>query len=213
MPSVLISSTGNICRLPCRPLLDPMTQPGVSPAVCCPAPKYQPFFTLVSPARRRRPFAAKGCAKCNVWPPPRTPICGAGRNWTSRCWKAPPAGLQVTGFRDPCPWKDGDTWYLGVGSGFNKIGGAVLLYTSPDGRNWSYLHPLAQGKWNGSSKINPVDTGEMWECPDFFPLGTSTCCSTPPSARCIGRWARSTRATSASTLKPRACSTTDPTTP
>jgi beta-fructofuranosidase len=49
----------------------------------------------------------------------------------------PPPGLQVTGFRDPCPWKDGDTWYLGVGSGFNKIGGAVLLYTSRDGRNWS----------------------------------------------------------------------------
>jgi beta-fructofuranosidase len=78
--------------------------------------------------------------------------------------------LQVTGFRDPCPWKDGDTWYLVVGSGFNKIGGAVLLYTSQDGRNWSYLHPLAQGKWNGSNKSNPVDTGEMWECPDFFPL-------------------------------------------
>jgi beta-fructofuranosidase len=83
----------------------------------------------------------------------------------------PPPGLQVTGFRDPCPWKDGDTWYLGVGSGFTKVGGAVLLYTSTDGRNWTYLHPLAQGKWNGSTKTNPVATGEMWECPDFFPLG------------------------------------------
>ncbi len=83
---------------------------------------------------------------------------------------SPPPGLQVTGFRDPCPWKDGDTWYLGVGSGFTKVGGAVLLYTSSDGRNWKYLHPLAQGKWNGSDKINPVATGEMWECPDFFPL-------------------------------------------
>ena len=84
---------------------------------------------------------------------------------------SPPAGLQVTGFRDPCPWKDEDTWYMGVGSGFSKIGGAVLLYTSPDGRNWTYLHPLAQGKWNEGTKINPVATGEMWECPDFFPLG------------------------------------------
>jgi beta-fructofuranosidase len=77
----------------------------------------------------------------------------------------------VTGFRDPCPWKDGDTWYLGVGSGFTKVGGAVLLYRSRDGRNWEYLHPLAQGTWNGGSMTNPVDTGEMWECPDFFPLG------------------------------------------
>jgi beta-fructofuranosidase len=83
----------------------------------------------------------------------------------------PPAGLKVTGFRDPCPWKDGDTWYLGVGSGFPKVGGAVLLYRSSDGRNWTYLHPLAQGQWNGGTKTDPVDTGEMWECPDFFPLG------------------------------------------
>jgi beta-fructofuranosidase len=84
--------------------------------------------------------------------------------------EAPPPGLKITGFRDPCPWKDGETWYMGVGSGFNKVGGAVLLYTSRDGRNWTYLHPLAQGKWNESTKLNPVDTGEMWECPDFFPL-------------------------------------------
>jgi beta-fructofuranosidase len=96
-----------------------------------------------------------------------------------RTWKklekpvleAPPPGLPVTGFRDPCPWKDGDTWYLGVGSGFTKVGGAVLLYSSTDGRNWTYLHPLAQGKWNGNGKTNPVASGEMWECPDFFPLG------------------------------------------
>jgi beta-fructofuranosidase len=96
-----------------------------------------------------------------------------------RSWKklaepvldGPPPGLQVTGFRDPCPWKVGDTWYLGVGSGFNKIGGAVLLYTSRDGRNWTYLHPLAQGQWNRGTMSNPVDSGEMWECPDFFPLG------------------------------------------
>ena len=83
----------------------------------------------------------------------------------------PPPGLQVTGFRDPCPWKDRDTWYLGVGSGFNKIGGAVLMYTSRDGRDWTYLHPLAQGEWNHGTMSNPVDSGEMWECPDFFPLG------------------------------------------
>jgi beta-fructofuranosidase len=96
-----------------------------------------------------------------------------------RVWKkldkpvipSPPAGLSVTGFRDPCPWKDGDIWYLGVGSGFTKVGGAVLLYRSTDGRNWEYLHPLAQGQWNEGSQTNPVDTGEMWECPDFFPLG------------------------------------------
>jgi beta-fructofuranosidase len=83
----------------------------------------------------------------------------------------PPPGLKVTGFRDPCPWKDGDIWYLAIGSGFAQQGGAVLLYSSKDGRKWEYLHPLAEGKWNSGSKSDPVDTGEMWECPDFFALG------------------------------------------
>ena len=96
-----------------------------------------------------------------------------------RVWKkrgkpvieAPPAGLQVVGFRDPFAWKDGNTWYLCVGSGFPQTGGAVLLYRSKDTVNWEYLHPLAQGSWNGQSFSNPVPSGEMWECPDFFPLG------------------------------------------
>ena len=83
----------------------------------------------------------------------------------------PPTGLHVTGFRDPCPWKDGDAWYMVVGSGLNQVGGAVLLYRSPDAQHWTYLHPLAQGKWREGTTGNPVDTGEMWECPDFFPLG------------------------------------------
>lgn len=83
----------------------------------------------------------------------------------------PPPGVKVTGFRDPFSWKDGDTWYVGVGSGFSKIGGAVLLYRSADARHWEYVHPLARGTWNGESSSNPVPSGEMWECPDFFPLG------------------------------------------
>jgi beta-fructofuranosidase len=33
------------------------------------------------------------------------------------------------------------------------------------------LHPLASGKWTERESVNPVDSGEMWECPDFFPLG------------------------------------------
>jgi beta-fructofuranosidase len=83
----------------------------------------------------------------------------------------PPPGLKVVGFRDPFSWKEDDTWFVGVGSGFSQIGGAVLLYRSRDARRWEYLHPLAQGTWNGESSSNPVPSGEMWECPDFFPLG------------------------------------------
>jgi beta-fructofuranosidase len=83
----------------------------------------------------------------------------------------PPKGIKIVGFRDPFGWKDGDAWFVGVGSGFPQTGGAVLLYRSTDARHWEYLHPLAQGVWNGKSFTNPVGSGEMWECPDFFPLG------------------------------------------
>ncbi len=82
----------------------------------------------------------------------------------------PPAGMKVTGFRDPSPWREGNTWYALVGSGTAGVGGMVLLYRSHDLRSWDYLHPLFKGKWTGFPGANPVDTGEMWECPDFFPL-------------------------------------------
>ena len=84
---------------------------------------------------------------------------------------APPAGLDVTGFRDPTPWRQGDTWYLAVGSGIRGHGGAVLLYRSTDLRQWEYLHMLAHGFPTGSSSADPVASGDMWECPDFFPIG------------------------------------------
>ncbi len=96
------------------------------------------------------------------------------RTWTK--WKTPviepPADPLLTGFRDPFVWRDGDLWYLGVASGTRKQGGKVLLYRSKDLRQWEYLHPLASGKWTENENINPVDSGEMWECPDFFPLGS-----------------------------------------
>jgi beta-fructofuranosidase len=84
---------------------------------------------------------------------------------------APPAGLEVTGFRDPAVWKEGDTWLMALGSGFRGKGGAILLYESKDLRHWNYLHPLVTGRMKpGASAKDPVDSGEMWECPDFFPI-------------------------------------------
>jgi len=82
-----------------------------------------------------------------------------------------PAGLAVTGFRDPCVWREGNFWMLTLGAGVRGKGGMVLLYSSPDLRNWTYLHPLVEGTSSNANSINPVDTGDMWECPDFFPLG------------------------------------------
>jgi len=96
-----------------------------------------------------------------------------------RTWKkvaepvisGPPAGLQVTGFRDPVVWREGDKWMLILGSGFRDKGGAILLYSSSDLRHWTYLHPLVDAPFSGKAAVNPVDTGDMWECPDFFPIG------------------------------------------
>jgi beta-fructofuranosidase len=89
---------------------------------------------------------------------------------------APPAGLAITGFRDPSLWREGNDWMLILGSGIRHQGGAILLYSSPDLRHWTYLHPLFEAaptteKSVNDNSVNPVDTGEMWECPDFFPLG------------------------------------------
>jgi beta-fructofuranosidase len=96
-----------------------------------------------------------------------------------RIWKkfpepviaTPPAGLAVTGFRDPALWREGENWMLILGSGVRGKGGIILLYTSTDLRRWTYLHPLVEGSRSTSARVNPVDSGEMWECPDFFPLG------------------------------------------
>jgi beta-fructofuranosidase len=67
-------------------------------------------------------------------------------------------------FRDPCAWKEGDGWRLIIGSELpERKGGAALLYRSPDLKRWEYLHPLFVG--------DAAETGQDFECPDFFPLG------------------------------------------
>ena len=95
------------------------------------------------------------------------------RSWTK--WKQPviqpPNDPTLAGFRDPFLWRQNDYWILGVASGHFKKGGCVLLYRSKDLRNWEPLHELASQPWTEKESINPVDSGEMWECPDFFPLG------------------------------------------
>ena len=85
----------------------------------------------------------------------------------------PPPGMQITGFRDPSAWKQGNWYYMTVGAGEAKVGGCVLLYRSKtieDASSWQYMHKLTSGEWNGKHTANPCDDGEMWECPDFFAL-------------------------------------------
>jgi beta-fructofuranosidase len=77
---------------------------------------------------------------------------------------APPAGLEVEGFRDPYVWQEADGWYCAIGSGLKDVGGCVLLYRSADLVHWEYLHELCRGEI--------TEAGRIWECPNFFPLGT-----------------------------------------
>jgi beta-fructofuranosidase len=82
-----------------------------------------------------------------------------------------PPNLPVTGFRDPGVWREGKQWLLTLGSGIRGKGGAVLLYESRDLRRWAFRHLLIESPGTGQPATNPVENGEMWECPDFFPLG------------------------------------------
>src|SRR5579863_6990367 len=91
----------------------------------------------------------------------------------------PPRDPNLSGFRAPFLFQlptssasDSDLplWYCGIASGQFKKGGRVLLYESKNLRDWKYLHPLAEGQWSGHETTDPVGSGEMWECPDFFPL-------------------------------------------
>lgn len=76
---------------------------------------------------------------------------------------APPSGMEIVDFRDHCVWKEENTWYQLIGSGIKGVGGTALLYRSTDLLQWAYMHPLCSGEKS--------ETEEMWECPDFFPLG------------------------------------------
>jgi beta-fructofuranosidase len=90
---------------------------------------------------------------------------------------APPSGLRVTGFRDPSIWKEGDDWLMSIGAGVRGEGGRVLVYASRNLSDWRYSHALAEGRPflpyvpKAGEKYDAVAAGDMWECPDFFPVG------------------------------------------
>lgn len=69
-----------------------------------------------------------------------------------------PEGLHH--FRDPKVWREGNRWYMVVGSRVGDIG-QVRLYSSNDLHNWQDEGILAEAEGG---------MGYMWECPDFFTL-------------------------------------------
>ena len=72
-----------------------------------------------------------------------------------------PEGSSLEDFRDPKVWKEGDLWYVVIGTTKNNEG-RVLLYSSPDLREWEFVSVLAESHG---------ELGSMWECPDFFRVG------------------------------------------
>lgn len=80
----------------------------------------------------------------------------------------PPPSLDVIGFRDPYVWREDEGWACIVGCGIRGSGGALLLYRSLDAVRWDYVGLL----WRRDAGVTePLWTGSMWECPQFFPLG------------------------------------------
>lgn len=76
--------------------------------------------------------------------------------------EVPAISGQSVDFRDPFVWREGDLWYMALGSQIKDQGGAIFLYRSSDLVNWEYLHPLLLGEVSRN--------GVFWECPNFFPL-------------------------------------------
>jgi len=74
------------------------------------------------------------------------------------------------GVEDPRVLRIGTIYYMTY-TGYNRHDAQLCLATSPDLRHWTYLHPLVEGTTSKAQTVNPVDAGDMWECPDFFPLG------------------------------------------
>ncbi|CAH1216424.1 Ribokinase [Paenibacillus plantiphilus] len=64
-------------------------------------------------------------------------------------------------FRDPKVWKHEGLFYMAIGTSKNNAG-RVVLYKSHDGEDWEFFSVAAESA-NGM--------GDMWECPDLFPLG------------------------------------------
>jgi beta-fructofuranosidase len=85
---------------------------------------------------------------------------------------APPEELAAqTGgqFRDPFVWKENGGWHMVIGSTIEGQGGLALHYRSDDLIHWEYLGILLQGN---VTQTQPFRTGAMWECPNFFRLGS-----------------------------------------
>jgi beta-fructofuranosidase len=87
---------------------------------------------------------------------------------------APPAGVDITAYRDHCVWREGPVWRQLVGSGIRGRGGTAFLYESADLRRWEYIGPLFIGDASSGDPAATDWQGTMWECVDLFRAGGGT---------------------------------------
>ncbi|MFB6207219.1 MAG: GH32 C-terminal domain-containing protein [Haloglomus sp.] len=96
-------------------------------------------------------------------------LCSWSKHEGNPVIEAPPDDLDLlttehwaAEFRDHSIWRDGGTWYQIIGSGVTDGGGAALLYTSDDLKDWAYEGPLLLGD---------EGHGTVWECPEVLDFG------------------------------------------
>jgi beta-fructofuranosidase len=96
----------------------------------------------------------------------------------------PPQGHGFPEFRDPFVWREGETYYLIIGSAIKDKGGTALLYRSKDLATWEYRKPLLVGDRENS--------GVFWEMPIFVKVGDQHAlivCEVPGRATYwVGSW-------------------------
>jgi beta-fructofuranosidase len=101
---------------------------------------------------------------------------------------APPEGRGFPEFRDPFVWREGDLYYLIIGSAVKDVGGTALLYRSKDLVTWEYRKQLLQGDKDSS--------GIFWEMPIFVKAGDHHAlivCEVPGRASYwVGEWKQET---------------------
>ena len=79
----------------------------------------------------------------------------------------PPIEPPMTHFRDPFLWRSDGGWRMAVGGGRPDGRAVALQYSSADLRSWHLDGVLAD---RPAAEDDPLSTGSVWECVQFFPL-------------------------------------------
>lgn len=96
---------------------------------------------------------------------------------------------RIREFRDPFVWRDGDRWRMVVGACTVDEVAMIRSYESVDLQRWTATGRLLESP---RTRIDGIDTGWMWECPQVIGHGTdtatvvSTMISSPDGSTAIG---------------------------